>query len=32
MSGPEELDCLAVWCDGKEWCLIACTADLIDKK
>ena len=32
MSDPEGLDCTAVWCDGKEWCPITCTADLIDRK
>lgn len=32
MSDPKQVDCLAVWCDGKEWCPITCTANLIDRK
>lgn len=27
-----ESNCLAVWCEGEEWCSITCTADLIGKK
>ncbi|MFB6158625.1 MAG: winged helix-turn-helix transcriptional regulator [Candidatus Nanohalobium sp.] len=27
-----ESNCLAVWCEGEEWCSITCAADLIGKK
>jgi DNA-binding HxlR family transcriptional regulator len=27
-----EDDCLAVWCDGDEWCAVTCTMEVLGKK
>lgn len=31
-SNANEGECLAVWCEGDDWCAITCTMNLIDNK
>jgi DNA-binding HxlR family transcriptional regulator len=31
-AGSSEAECLAVWCEGDDWCAVTCTVELIGKK